>query len=286
MPTPEAAPPVLLLGHLLNSFGTDDPDRVLAIRHTSLPDGLPDVATATPAAVLAYTRDQDARHRVFPETPAPIWLIFMEDGTHDGIHRARFYGAYDNNGESLAERTETNRRFDLAPTPLMASLANRLVVEWTTPRRWHRRGALAAEFRVLEIADPQVIPFPGYDCVRLTYAELRRILDDPHYSQWQSALRAVKGVYLIADASNGKHYVGKADGIDGILGRWRAYGGDGHGGNIALRDLDNLDLTHRENFVFSILRVFGPEATQKQILDAEAHYKGALLSRVFGYNEN
>lgn len=258
----------------------------MAIRHTSLPDGLPDVSAATPAAVLAYTRDQDARHRVFPETPAPIWLVFMEDGTRDGIHRSRFYGAYDNTGEALEERAETNRRFDLAPSPLMASLANRLVVEWTTPRRWHRRGSLAAEFRVLEIADPQVVPFPGFDRVRLTYSELRRILDDPHYSQWHSALRAVKGVYLIADASNGKQYVGKADGIDGILGRWRAYAGDGHGGNIALRDLDNLDLTHREHFVFSILRVFGPEATQKQTLDAEAHYKSALLSRVFGYNEN
>lgn len=286
MPPLDSAPPALLLGHLLTAFGVSNPDDVLAIRHTSLAHGLPDVNSATPEAVLAYTRDQDARHRVFPETPAPIWLVFMEDGSHDGSHRSRFFGAFDNAGESLDERTETNRRFNLAPSTLMASLANRLVIEWTTPRRWHRRGALAAEFRVLEVADPQVVPFPGFDRVRLTYSELHRILDDPLYSRWHSALRAVKGVYLIADASNGKHYVGKADGVDGVLGRWQAYAGDGHGGNVALRDLHNLDLSHREHFVFSILRVFGPEATQTQILNAESHYKSALLSRSFGYNEN
>ena len=32
-------------------------------------------------------------------------------------------------------------------------------------------------------------------------------------------------------------YVGKADGLERILGRWTAYARGGHGGNIALRDL-------------------------------------------------
>lgn len=281
-PTPEG----LTLGHLLTVFGGDDPRDVLAIRHTSLPNGLPDVSYAAPAEVLAYTRDQDARYRVFPEHPAGLWLVFMEDGAHEGEHRSRFYSAYTNDGEALDERSDTNRRFNLSASPFMASLKDRLVIDWTTPRRWHRRGALAAEFKVLEIADPQVIAFPGFDRVELPYAHLQRILNDPHYSRWHSALSAVKGIYLIADASNGKLYVGKADGAEGILGRWKAYAGDGHGGNVALKDLDELDLTHREHFVFSILRVFGPESPQKQILDSEAHYKAALLSRDFGYNKN
>ncbi|KQV76999.1 hypothetical protein ASC61_01935 [Aeromicrobium sp. Root344] len=276
----------LSLGHILETAGLTDFTEVLAIRHTSLSHGIPDVNHTTPAAVLTYTRDQDADPRVFPVNPPKIWLVFMADGTHDGAHRARFYGAYENSGEALDERTETNRRFDLSAMPLLEALQNRLVVDWTTPIRWHRRGVLAAEFRVLEIADPQVIPFPGFDNVRLTYSELRRMIDDPHYSRWHSALSAVKGIYLIADSSNGMQYVGKADGAQGIFGRWKAYAGDGHGGNVALKDLDNLDLTHREHFVFSILRVFGPEATQKQILNAEAHFKDALLSRDYGYNEN
>jgi len=93
------------------------------------------------------------------------------------------------------------------------------------------------------------------------------------------ALSSVQGIYLIADSSNGKQYLGKADGSEGILGRWRAYAGDGHGGNMALRQLAGVDPSHRMHFVFSILRVFGPEALKKDLSAAEAHYKDALLSR-------
>jgi hypothetical protein len=41
----------------------------------------------------------------------------------------------------------------------------------------------------------------------------------------------VQGIYLITDSSNGKQYVGKADGTERILGRWKNYASDGHGGN-------------------------------------------------------
>jgi hypothetical protein len=143
---------------------------------------------------------------------------------------------------------------------------------------------LAGEFRVLEIADPQVNPFVGYDKVRLTYKRLQAIVDDPHYSRWQSALSAVKGIYLISDMSNGKHYVGKADGAGGILGRWEAYAHNGHGWN---KELVALPRGQCEHFVFSILRVFGPEAIQRQVDEAEVHFKEALLTRgKYGYNAN
>ena len=129
----------------------------------------------------------------------------------------------------MEERTETNRRFHLSASPVLEVLKNRLVVEWLTPRRWHRRGVLAGEFRVIEIADPEVIPFPGFDKVPLTYNKLQQVVADPHYSRWQSALSAVKGIYLITDTSNGRNYVGKADGSGGIFARWSAYATDGHG---------------------------------------------------------
>jgi excinuclease UvrABC nuclease subunit len=52
------------------------------------------------------------------------------------------------------------------------------------------------------------------------------------------ALGSVQGVYLIADSSTGQLYVGKAE---RILGRWNAYAyayaRDGHGGNVALKEL-------------------------------------------------
>lgn len=273
----------LTLGDILAVSGVVDLTGVLAIRHTAQADGLPDVSHASPEAVIAYTRDQDARFRVFPEHPPGLWLVFMEDGTHEGLHRSRFYGAYENHGEATDERTDTNRRFNLRPSPVLGLMKNRLVVEWTTPRRWHRRGVLAGEFRVLEIADPQVIPFPGFDKVRLSYTKLQQMVDDPHYSRWHSALSAVKGIYLISDSSNGKNYVGKADGVEGIFRRWKSYALNGHGWN---KELVALPKNQCEMFVFSILRVFGPEATQKQIDAAEVHFKEALHSRKYGYNAN
>jgi hypothetical protein len=276
---------LLQLKHVLAASDITDLSEVFAIRHTAKEDGLPDLWAAPPEAVLAYTRTQDSRFRVFPENPPRIWLIFMEDGSHGGAHRSRFYGAYENDGESLDERTETNRSFHITPSHVLELMKNRLVVEWTGPRRWHRRGELAGEFRVLDIADPQVIPFVGYDKVLLTYKRLQAIVDDPHYAKWHSALGAVRGIYLISDTSNRKQYVGKADGAGGIHARWSDYAHNGHAWN---KELVALPTGRSEHFVFSILRVFGPEATKKQVDDAEVHFKEALLTRrkFGGYNAN
>lgn len=91
---------------------------------------------------------------------------------------------------------------------------------------------------------------------------------------------------FVADTSRGELYVGKADGAERLLGRWSAYARDGHGGNVALRELAEVDVTHRRHFVFSILRVFRPTATTAEVDGAEAHYKRALLTRQYGLNRN
>ena len=39
------------------------------------------------------------------------------------------------------------------------------------------------------------------------------------------------------------------------------------------------DPNYRRRFTYSILRVFGPEATQAEVNAAESHYKSAVLSR-------
>lgn len=275
---------VVLLGDLLRAAGIEDMSEVLAIRHTNTPTGLRDVTTATPAEVLAYTRNQDISHQKFPKVPPRYWLVFMDDGSFEGVYRSRFYGVFENKGEVIEERTDLNRNFDIALTPAFSALKNRLVINWTTPIRWTRQGALAANFEVVEIADPQVIPFPGYDTVRRTYRELQQAVHDPHYKQWQAALRAVKAIYLITDLSNGKHYVGKADGADGLLGRWTAYADNGHGWN---KELVNLPKGQCDHFQFSILQVFEPKTLDRKVNDAESHYKLALQSRApFGYNAN
>ncbi|MCD5341741.1 GIY-YIG nuclease family protein [Arthrobacter sp. AK04] len=148
---------------------------------------------------------------------------------------------------------------------------------------------------VLEIADRDKVHFPGFDGVLLSYHQLREMVDDPRYADWRIALSEVQGIYLITDSSNGKQYVGKADGAERILGRWTAYARDGHGGNVALRELAQqsalgeragMKTDHARHFVFSLLRVFGPSTPSSEVNSAESHYKAALMTRQFGLNRN
>jgi len=74
-----------------------------------------------------------------------------------------------------------------------------------------------------------------------------------------------------------------------------SYVRDGHGGNVALRELafsslgsgdeSKVRTDHARHLVFSILRVFGP-STSSKVDAAESHYKLALMTREFGLNRN
>jgi hypothetical protein len=91
----------------------------------------------------------------------------------------------------------------------------------------------------------------------------------------------VRGIYLITDTRDGRHYVGKADGLETIRQRWSAYAANGHGGNVELKGLDP------RTFRYSLLRVFDPSTPTAEINIAESHYKLALDSRVpHGLNRN
>jgi hypothetical protein len=252
---------------------------VLVVRHTYNDDELRRGET-TFDNVWAYARVQGLR---FNAQQPRLWLNFLAEGGR----RCRYWGAFENHGEIPGERTDTQRYFDLRASDVMSSLANRLVTEWSKDAiNWAKKGIAASEFPVVEIADPDVVRFPGYDKVLLDRTSLRTMLEDSRFEAWRTALGSVQGIYLITDTSTGKHYVGKADGGERILGRWAAYARDGHGGNIALRELRSVDTEHSRHFQWSILRVFGPSTPQLEVDQAEAHYKRALLTRQFGLNRN
>ncbi|AUI51176.1 excinuclease ABC subunit C [Arthrobacter crystallopoietes] len=269
------------------------PEDVHVIRHVFRPDGLRGPEDRTEERVLAYTRKQDISPRSFPSDPPRYWVAFIRDGQK----RSRLWGTYENHGELAAERTPKNRYFDLRPSGFLASLKDRLVVEWDSPISWHRSAASAkaARMPVLEIADRDKVPFPGFDGVLLTYHQLCDMVDHRRYADWRVALSEVQGIYLSTDSSNGKQYVGKADGSERILGRWKAYARDGHGGNIALPELARHSAAgeaagtkteHARHFVFSLLRVFGPSTPSSEVHTAESHYKATLMTREFGLNRN
>ena len=295
-----ASPPngvPLTLGHVLIGMGADHLpairlEDVLLIRHAFRPgdpEALRGPEDLSEERVLAYTREQGPSPRQFPADPPRYWVILIADGQR----RSRLWGVFENRGEMVTERTESARFFDLRRAEFLAPLNDRLVVDWNSPRNWQRRAANAANLPVLEIADRDKVPFPGFDGVMLSYHQLCELVDDHRYVDWRAALKEVQGIYLITDSSNGKQYVGKADGAERILARWTSYARDGHGGNVALRELaydsvagEAKKTDHARNFVFSLLRVFGPSTPSSEVDKAESHYKEALMTRKFGLNRN
>lgn len=268
----------LRLGHLLQAAGLNPVD-VVVLRHT--PKALASKqAKAYGESLREYVSEQD---RFIPKlSAAKVWLNFL--GTTGRF--ARLINTYENQGEMLGKRQGGLRYYDLQDSSLLTAYAGRLVIEWTAdPVNWAKTGAEALAMSVIEIADRSARPFPGFDSIIVSYEELQAIMIDDGYAEWRTALSSVKGIYLIADTRTSQLYVGKADGAAGFLGRWGEYADNGHGGNVALRELDTLDPSHRDDFQFSILQVFSPNAPAAQIDAAEVHYKKALLTRR-GLNRN
>lgn len=128
--------------------------------------------------------------------------------------------------------------------------------------------------------------FPSFKSVHISFSQLKTIVKKS-LSDWQSALSSVAGVYLIADKSSGKLYVGSATGEGGIWQRWAEYATNSHGNNRQLIELKKQfgDVPF-ENFYFSILEIADTHSSENEILVRESHWKNVLLTRQFGYNDN
>jgi len=128
--------------------------------------------------------------------------------------------------------------------------------------------------------------FPGYNSILLSYRMLKTIIRESS-SSWKTALSNVAGIYLVADTTDGKLYVGSAYGGNGIWQRWVAYAKNGHGGNKELRQLlRKKKIDHAENFQFSLLEVCDLNASSDYVIQRETHWKNVLKSREFGLNIN
>lgn len=268
----------LTLGSILYSEGID-PAEAQAIRHSFVREhddtesqGIH--ADSTDEEVLRYTRRQWSDSRRFPLIPPRLWVVFIREGGD----RARLWSVVENRGET--ENDGVRRTFDLVVSEHMADLRNRLVIGWRSPRTWRLNGPTAAGYPVMEIADAQPVPFPGFDRLVLDHAQLQAVMREHRYASWRTALSSVIGVYLITDTRDGRQYVGKADGAENIRQRWNAYATNGHGDN---RDLKGLD---PKSFRFSLLRVFDPSTPTPVINATESHFKIALDTRGHGLNPN
>ncbi len=202
-----------------------------------------------------------------------------------------FVGVHDVSGWSpIKHRIDNFRRYIMTRRASTDSMSGRLVVDF---KRTGRQSYLCAEnwemsLLVAEIRAErlQVIDFPGYTKTMLSKQHLDIIVKQQNAS-WKSALSSVKGIYVIADKTNGKLYIGSATGEGGIWGRWCEYAKTGHGWNKELRKLLRKNgVRHADNFQFGVLETADSRATNEDILERESHWKELLLTRDFGYNAN
>jgi hypothetical protein len=167
--------------------------------------------------------------------------------------------------------------FDLVRLGELSEYTGRLVVDWGGGERaWvqyaHRRDKAIVELR-RRVVEP---PFPGYSRFVAALNEVDALPDT-----WLEPLRVARGVYLIVHRATGVQYVGAATGQDGFLGRWRCYA-DGHGGNVALRELGQA----ADQYDVQILETVGSGADVEDICALETVWKEKLGSRVRGLNRN
>ena len=192
---------------------------------------------------------------------------------------------------SMAQANQS-QSYEIERVPGHDELVGRLKIRFTRPGRI-RSIKLENYLEQMVISELLKEPysgerFPGYENISHDFGTLE-VIFRTHRLDWKAALENIKGVYLIADKSNGKKYVGSAYGDAGVWARWSCYIGTGHGRNDELTTLiaqEGLDYAKR-NFRISLLEYRPARTNDKVILDREGYWKEALLSRgAFGYNKN
>lgn len=175
---------------------------------------------------------------------------------------------------------------------LASEFIGRLKIRFALPSRNIRLKLenVFSEFGVIEILKESYSgkTFGGYEDIDLTFEQLEVIYKNEK-ADWRGALQNIKGVYLIADQSNGKKYVGSAYGEHGIWSRWQCYLETGHGWNDELTKLikqKGIEYA-RKNFKFTLLEYRPTKADDTVVIERESFWKNALLTRGdFGYNSN
>lgn len=205
-----------------------------------------------------------------------------------------FAGAFEQLGNTgkqpYPDREELYYHYNLMKIPETEEYVGRMYVSFkNSARNFIRLGESIQDELVVSAISPARLSFgefPGFRNVVLDRNSIGAILRLDLQS-WRAALSVVKGIYVLTDRDGGKLYVGKADGVKGIWGRWEDYFGSGHGGNIGLKEAFGTgDPGRLQNITFAILEVMDPNAGEGEIDRRETHWKQILLSREFGHNRN
>ena len=186
---------------------------------------------------------------------------------HDMIDKYCFTG-----NRFIGDWHNTVSWYDMVYNETLSDLSTRLVIDWgKSTISWVQ----SIDKTILEIKPVNSVgEFVSYDSVKLYYKDLKQVADNPNSNlTWVSALKSVKGIYLIRDVTDDRIYVGSASGKDGFWGRWKNYASTGHGGNLGLQ------CSNPHNFVFSILEIVSATFSESDIYKREYSWKEKLGAR-------
>jgi len=202
------------------------------------------------------------------------------------LRETLFVGLYDIHGHGPAPanmrdpisgaEVVDHHLYKITPSLLMSDYRAKVVVDWGLGYiKWVQLAGNQNK-RVIEIrSTDHVSPFPGFLDFRSRLNDLATVP-----MAWREILQATMGIYLLTHPDTGRQYVGSAQGVDGLWGRWEQYSSNGHGGNAAMREIEPA------NYYTSILEVVSPNVGAEAILRIEDRWKTKLLTRKFGLNEN
>lgn len=241
---------------------------------------------------ISWKRNNN-KTRNFRSIDTPKCLQFLRlKGFSD---RWLFLGAFKQNGFYVDQNG--NEIYNLERIPDFEMFSERLVVKYSKSSGDKQAKLSFKRYQRMEVLEilPDIFvksykSFPGYDNIRLSFSEMKRIFTTP-YTNWKDALTVINGIYVIADKSNGKIYVGSTYGVDGVWQRWNSYvDTNGHGGDVELKALIDSDPNYAlDNFQFSLVEYFfniKKGKNDKIIIERESYWKEALLTRSLGYNCN
>lgn len=175
------------------------------------------------------------------------------------------------------EQRADMQRFDLAPLPQFEDYVGRLVIDWPPPARSWNRWADRQALPIYAIVEESLLArsMPPWEQLVLSTGDLTLLPQ-----AWAAALSQWRGIYLVFDTERQAGYVGAAYGRENILGRWRDYATDGHGGNKQLTTSNPTALR------FSILQRTSPDMAPDDVQRLEAAWKHRLHTREHGLNAN
>ncbi|MGF1449756.1 MAG: GIY-YIG nuclease family protein [Opitutales bacterium] len=235
-----------------------------------------------------YQREQLQEQQPFHHCKVILSFIGLED------HKAEFYGAYRVNGVRAFQKSDwvgipdylwiahndqqPRIYYDLEEISSHQNYRGRLVVHWSSPRRWYQ----SKDLDIYEILPATISTlFPGYQELCLGFEGLKAIFADPRaHRDWQAALQANAGIYRIVDLSDGGIYIGSAYGDGGLWARWHTYARNGHGGNKLLKD------RYPSNFRWSVVRTLSTTMSPRDVIRIEGIEKEKHGSRAIGLNGN